>query len=155
MKLHGIKYLIVGMLLVTLIVFSAMGIYNVIIYKIPVIGPEIPNPYPKLLNTYSLPANYTSIALDDPVRETLLTEDQAWGYTWKFLQQEDNFKIFLPMEKSSGFLKQITDGKGNKYQVWAIYVRQNSFKFLQDETRGGTLYVDAHDGRVLWYDPFL
>lgn len=143
------------MVLIILIIFSSIGIYNMNMSKIPIIGPDILNPYPKLLNTYSLPANYTSIALDDPVRENLLTEDQAWGYAWGFLRDRDNFKIFLPFEKYSPGLQRITDDSGNNYLVWVFGARQNSYPFFQDETHGGMIIVDAQNGTILWYDPFL
>jgi hypothetical protein len=155
MQLHRIKYLIAGILLTGLIIFSAISIYNIVAYKTPVFGPEIPNPYPEFLNTYSLPNHSTNITADDPVREKLLTEDQAWGYTWVFLRDQDNLKIFLPFEKYSTGLQQVIDDNGNKYLVWVFGVKQNSYPFFQDETHGGMIIVDAYNGHVLWFDPFL
>jgi hypothetical protein len=79
MDLRWIKYIIAGILLTVIIIFSAIAIYNIIFFKIPVSGTPIPMALPEL-NTVSRPVNFTDIASDDPVRQTLLTEDHAWDH---------------------------------------------------------------------------
>jgi hypothetical protein len=156
MNLHWIKYLIVGVILTGIIILSAIALFNAIVYKIPVFGPDKPSTFPEL-NTYSRPIQFTDIAIDDPVRKNLLTEDQAWEYTWAFLHDRIGFKIFLPMEKRTAGLRQIVDDKGNQYLVWDFYARQGERPFFlyQKFILGGNIYIDAHDGHVLWYYAFL
>jgi len=152
MKLHWIKYLIVGVILTGIIILPAIALFNVMVYNIPVFGPDKPTTLPEL-NTKSRLVNGTGIAIDDPVRKNLLTEDQAWEYTWAFLHDRVGFKIFLPMEKRNGILKRIVDDKGNEYLTWIFSVEQGKRPFLvyKEYTLGGVIYVDAHDGHVLWY----
>ena len=152
MKLHWIKYLIVGIILTGIIILPAIALFNVVVYKIPFLGPEKPTTLPEL-NTKSRLVNDTKIAIDDPVRDDLLTEDQAWEYTWAFLHDRVGFKIFLPMEKSTAGLRQIVDDKGNKYLAWDFYARQGERPFLvyEEFILGGVIFIDAYDGHVLWY----
>jgi hypothetical protein len=152
MKLHWIKYLVAGIILTAIIILPAIAFFNVVVYKIPVFGPDKPMTLPEL-NTKSRPVNDIEIAIDDPVRKNLLSEDQAWEYTWAFLHDRIGFEIFLPMYKHSAGLHKIIDDKDNLYLTWDFSVEQGKRPFLvyQEYTLGGVIYVDAHDGHVLWY----
>jgi len=152
MELRWIKYLIAGVILTGIIIFSAFALYNVVVFKIPVFGPYASTALPEL-NTISRPVHFTEIAIDDPVRKDLLTEDQAWASTWAFLHDRVGFTIFLPMEKKSGGLQQIIDDKGNQYLVWSFSVTQYERPFLiyVQMILGGVIIIDAQDGHVLWY----
>jgi hypothetical protein len=108
MKSPWIKYLGAGILLTGIIILPAIALFNVVVYKVPIFRPDKPTTLPEL-NTKSRPVNSTDIAIDDPIRKNLLTEDQAWEYTWAFLHDRVGFKIFLPMEKRSAGLRQIID----------------------------------------------
>ncbi len=157
MKSRWIIYLLAGVLIAGLLIFSTYVMYNVVVYKVPVLGPKIPNPYPSPLNHYQLvPVNHTGISADDPIRKDLLTENEAWEYAWVISQQHCKYKIFLPLEeKTPKGLSRVTDNKGNSYVTWEFYLRQNEFPFLQSYTHSDTIYVDAHDGRVLWCEPVI
>lgn len=152
MELRWIKYLIAGVILTGVIIFSAIALYNVVVCKIPVFGPDASTALPEL-NTISRPVHFTEIATDDPVRENLLTEDQAWASAWAYLHDRIGFTIFLPMEKKSGGLQQVIDDKGNQYLVWSFSVTQYERPFLiyVQMILGGVIFIDAHDGHVLWY----
>jgi hypothetical protein len=152
MKSPWIKYLVAGILLTGIIILPAIALFNVVVYNVPVFGPDKPTTLPEL-NTISRPNQFSTIAIDDPVRKDLLTEDQAWEYTWAFLHDRVGFKIFLPMEKRNGVLNKIVDDKGNQYLVWDFYARQGKRPFLvyQEFILGGVIIIDAHDGHVLWY----
>ena len=156
MKLHWIKYLVAGIILTGIIILPAIAFFNVVVYKIPVFGPDKPTTLPEL-NTKSRPIQFTAVAIDDPVRKNLLTEDQAWEYAWAFLHDRVGFKIFLPMEKRNGILNKIVDDKGNQYLAWDFFIKQKECPFLIYEqfNLGGNIYIDAHDGHVLWYYAFL
>jgi hypothetical protein len=152
MKSPWIKYLGAGILLTGIIILPAIALFNVVVYKVPIFRPDKPTTLPEL-NTKSRPVNSTDIAIDDPIRKNLLTEDQAWEYTWAFLHDRVGFKIFLPMEKRSAGLRQIIDDKGNQYLVWDFYVKQVERPYLvyPQFSLGGVISIDAHDGHVLWY----
>ena len=152
MKLHWIKYLIVGVILTGIIILPAIALFNVVVYNVPVFGPDKPTTLPEL-NTKSRLINDTEIAIDDPMRKNLLSEDQAWEYTWAFLHDRIGFEIFLPMYKHSAGLHKVIDDKGNQYLVWVFSVEQGKRPFLlyKEYILGGVIYVDAHDGHVLWY----
>ena len=152
MKLQWIKYLVAGIILAGIIILPAIALFNVVVYKIPVFGPDKPTTLPEL-NTISRPIQFTDIAIDDPARKNLLTEDQAWEYTWAFLHDQVGFRIFLPMYKHSAGLHKVIDDKGNQYLTWVFSVEQGKRPFLvyKEYTLGGVIYVDAHDGHVLWY----
>jgi len=156
MKLHWIKYLIVGVILTGIIILPAIALFNVVVYNVPVFGPDKPTTLPEL-NTISRPIQFTAIAIDDPLRSNLLTEDQAWEYTWAFLHDQVGFRIFLPMDKHNGGLHKVIDDKGNQYLTWDFSVEQGKRPFLiyQDYTLGGIIFIDAHDGHVLWYSAIL
>jgi hypothetical protein len=156
MKSPWIKYLVTGILLAGIIILPSIALFNSIVYKIPVFGPDKPSTFPEL-NTYSRPIQFTDIAIDDPVQKDLLTEDQAWEYTWAFLHDRVGFKIFLPMEKDTAGLRQIVDDKGNQYLTWVFFVEQEKRPFLvyNEYLLGGVIFIDAHDGHVLWYSAFL
>ncbi len=152
MNLRWIKYLIIGLILAGVIILAGVALFNVVVNKIPIFGSDKPTALPQL-NTKSRPVNFTEIAIDDPVREKLLTEDQAWEYTWAYLHDRIGFTIFLPMEKRPAGLRQAIDDKGDQYLVWNFYVVQGKRPFLiyQQYTLGGDVIIDAHDGHVLWY----
>ena len=152
MNLRWIKYLVAGIILTGIIILPAIALFNAVVYKIPVFGPDKPTTLPEL-NTKSRLINDTNIAIDDPMRKNLLSEDQAWEYTWAFLHDRVGFKIFLPMEKRNGVLNKIVDDKGNQYLVWDFYARQRERPILIYEQfiLGGVIIIDAHDGHVLWY----
>ncbi len=155
MKLRWIKFLTAGLLLIYLLIFSAITIYNMVAYQIPVFGPDKPTTLPEL-NAKSRLVNDTNIAIDDPMRKNLLTEEQAWEYTWAFLHDRVGFKIFLPMYKHSAGLHRVIDDKGNQYLTWVFSVEQEKRPYLvfKEYTLGGVIYVDANDGHVLWYAAF-
>lgn len=123
MKLQWIKYLIAGIILAAIIILPAIAFLNVVVYKIPVFGPDKPTTLPEL-NTVSRPIQFTNITINDPVRSNLLTEDQAWEYTCAFLHDQVGFRIFLPMEKRNGGLHKVIDDKGNQYLTWDFSVEQ-------------------------------
>jgi len=152
MNLRWIKYLIAGIILTGIIILPAIALFNAVVYNVPIFGPDKPTTLPEL-NTKSRPHQFTNIAIDDPIRKDLLTEDQAWEYTWAFLHDRVGFKIFLPMEKRNGVLNKIVDDKGNQYLVWDFYARQRERPILIYEQfiLGGVIIIDAHDGHVLWY----
>ncbi len=156
MKLHWIKYLVAGILLTGIIILPAIALFNAVVYNVPVFGPDKPTTLPEL-NTKSRLVNSTAIAIDDPLRSNLLTEDQAWEYTWAFLHDQVGFRIFLPMDKHNGGLHKVIDDKGNQYLTWDFSVEQGKRPFLiyQDYTLGGIIFIDAHDGHVLWYSAIL
>jgi len=114
MKSPWIKYLIVGIIRTGIIILPAIALFNVVVYNVPVFGPDKPTTLPEL-NTKSRLVNDTEIAIDDPIRKNLLTEDQAWEYTWAFLHDRVGFKIFLPIYKHSAGLHKVIDDKGNQY----------------------------------------
>ena len=152
MKSPWIKYLVAGILLTGIIILPAIALFNAVVYNVPVFGPDKPTTLPEL-NTKSRPNQFSTIAIDDPVRKDLLTEDQAWEYTWAFLHDRVGFKIFLPMYKHSAGLHKVIDDKGNQYLTWDFSVEQGKRPFLvyKEYTLGGVISVDAHDGHVLWY----
>jgi hypothetical protein len=152
MKLHWIKYLIVGVILTGIIILPAIALFNVVVYNVPVFGPDKPTTLPEL-NTISRPIQFSTVAIDDPVRKNLLTEDQAWECTWAFLHDRIGFKIFLPMYKHSAGLHKVIDDKGNQYLTWVFSVDQEKRPFLvyKEYLLGGVIFIDAHDGHVLWY----
>lgn len=130
MKFHWIKYLVAGVILAGIIILPAIALFNVV-YNVPVFGPDKPTTLPEL-NTKSRPNQFSTIAIDDPVRKDLLTEDQAWEYTWAFLHDRVGFKIFLPMYKHSAGLHKVIDDKGNQYLAWDFFcgTRKTSFSCL-------------------------
>jgi len=69
MKLHWIKYLVAGIILTGIIILPAIAIFNAVVYKIPVFGPDKPSTFPEL-NTKSRIVNDTEIAINDPIRKT-------------------------------------------------------------------------------------
>jgi hypothetical protein len=139
-----------------IIILCAIALFNVIVYKVPVFGPDKPTTLPEL-NTKSRLVNDTEIAIDDPMRKNLLSEDQAWEYTWAFLHDRIGFEIFLPMYKHSAGLHKVIDDKDNQYLTWVFSVEQGKRPFLvyKEYTLGGVIYVDAYDGHMLWYAAFL
>jgi hypothetical protein len=156
MRLRTILSLIVGIIvLIPVIFFSSTVISNITMYKIPLFGPDHSGPYPAPLDSY--PANNTNIAADDPVRHTLISEDQAWGDTWPFLRDKMGFTIFLPIERRNYGLSHIVDDKGAEYDVWEFYVAQQEYRISSGFSYydGGVIYIDAHDGHILWIDALL
>lgn len=83
MNLRWIKYLIIGLILAGVIILAGVALFNVVVNKIPIFGSDKPTALPQL-NTKNRPVNFTEIAIDDLVRENLLTEDQAWEYAWAY-----------------------------------------------------------------------
>lgn len=152
MNKHRIKYLVAGIILAGIMILPAIALFNVVVYNVPVFGPDQPTTLPEL-NAKSRLVNGTAITIDDPVRKDLLTEDQVWEYTWAFLHDRVGFKIFLPIYKQSAGLRKVIDDKGNQYLTWVFSVDQGKRPFLvyKEYTLGGVIYVDAHDGHVLWY----
>jgi hypothetical protein len=154
MNIRSIKFLTAGIVIVVFLIFSGIGVYNIIINQTPVFGLEA-NATPSEMNRDNPLRNISEIAVDDPVRDTILAEDKAWGYSWVYLQDHDNFKIYLPLKKESLGLRRITDKKENRYLVWVFGAEQPGFPVMQRYSRGGIVFIDAHDGRVIWYDQFL
>jgi hypothetical protein len=152
MNLRWIKFLIIGVILTGILLLLAIALFNVVVNKVPVFGPDKPTMLPEL-NTKSRPNQFSTIAIDDPVRKDLLSEDQAWEYTWAFLHDRVGFKIYLPMYKHSAGLHKVIDDQGNQYLTWVFSVDQEKRPFLvyKEYTLGGVISVDAHDGHVLWY----
>jgi hypothetical protein len=152
MNLRWIKFLIIGVILTGILLLLAIALFNVVVNKVPVFGPDKPTMLPEL-NTKSRPNQFSTIAIDDPVRKDLLSEDQAWEYTWAFLHDSVGFKIYLPMYKHSAGLHKVIDDQGNQYLTWVFSVDQEKRPFLvyKEYTLGGVISVDAHDGHVLWY----
>lgn len=144
------------MVVFTIILFSAIAIFNVLAYKIPIFDSQKTTTLPQL-NTVSRPVFFTDIAADDPVRDTLLTEDDAWAYTWAYLHDRIGFSVFLPMEKRCMGLYLVTDDHDNQYYVWEFSVKQQERPLLifPRFTLGGEVFIDAQDGRVLWYASFI
>jgi hypothetical protein len=156
MKVHWTIYLVAGILLTCVLMISAIGIYNMVIYKIPLSGQQIQTTLPEL-NTVSRPVNVTTIAPDDPIREQLFTEDEAWDHAWAFLHDRIGFSVFLPIEKQSNGLHQVTDDLGNQYVAWEFSVMQKERPFIifSRFTRGGEIFIDARDGHVIWYAGYV
>lgn len=146
----------IGILLITIVLFSAIAVYNVFVYKIPVFDLQKSTALPEL-NAVSRPVTFTDIAADDPVRSTLLTDDEAWAYSWAFLHDKIGFSVFMPMEKRGLGLYQVTDDHDNQYYVWGFSVKQQERPLLifPRFTLGGEVFIDAQDGQVLWYASFI
>jgi hypothetical protein len=155
MKSRMIFYIVLGGLVVCALLLMTFLLYNVVVFKIPILGPEMPSPYPNPLNTYGLvPVNHTEIPPDASLRNELITEDQAWEYAWAGLQEHGEYKNIVPLsEKTTMGLNEVIDNNGNKYLSWKFFLHQNKFPILQKQLQMGIVYVDARDGHILWYDP--
>jgi hypothetical protein len=151
MKLSWIKYLIVGVILVVIIFFSSIVIFNVVINKIPLPGMERQLLYEPISGfNYSL-TYLNNVSANDHERSFLLSEDQAWEYAWSFYHNKKGMTLFLPLEKRSLGLHRLTDQQNHQYTVWGFNVIQNdhSVFFITGCTKGGIIDIDAYSGNIL------
>lgn len=151
MKLSWIKYLVVGLILAGIIIFSSIVIFNIVINKIPLPGQEKQLPYEPISGfNYSLKYS-NKVPANDPERDYLLTEDQAWEYAWSFYHNKQGMTLFLPLEKRSVGLHRFTDQQNNQYTVWAFNVIQNDHRvyFFTGCNKGGIINIDAYTGNIL------
>jgi hypothetical protein len=157
MNVRRIGYLVAGIVLTAVIAVSAIAIYNIAVYKIPLSGQPAPSGpgSDKYLEMGEL-VNITPVAPDDPVREHLITEDQAWNFAWAFLHDKEGITIFLPMRKGSVELEHVVDNTGTEYFAWRFYLDQEKLPFTWSLPRiaGGLLFIDAANGEVLKYSGF-
>jgi hypothetical protein len=151
MKLSWIKFLIAGVVLAIVIIFSSIVLFNIVINKIPLPGFEKSIPIEPISGFNSSLHYLDQVAPHDPVRKDLLTEDQAWGYAWPFFHNKNGITLFLPMEKRSLGLHKLIDSENNQYLVWAFDVMQNDYRvyFITGCTHGGTIDIDANTGKIL------
>lgn len=154
MKSSWVKYLVALVVLAGIILFSSIVIFNIVINKIPLPGFERQLP-PEPTSGFNYSLKYSSkVTADDPVRNSLLTENQAWDYAWSFYHNKQGMTILLPLEKRSLGLFRFTDQQNNQYTVWTFNVIQNDHRiyFYTGLNTGGIISIDAYTGNILSFD---
>jgi len=158
MGLRRISYLIAGLMMLIVLMFCSIMVYNIAINKVPLYGLEKQR---EVVASYVEP-NYhlnpsflteiVTIPSEDPIRNRVMTEDESWTYAWAFLSYERGLKLYGPFEKKTYGLSYLSIENKTPVPVWEFYVKQN---FPSIFTNGGWLYVNAYSGEIVFFDYFM